>query len=227
MNRFLIQYKDRLVAVGVGCAIIGSVFYGIVPFLHAVSRARSDIAEKNIAQEVLLSRIAQKEQLTQRRNAIIENRDAIPVAPTEAQIITLIDTMERIAKKRRVAIRFAALTDEAIKLQKQKAESQKKDGTDTAVKTSRFGAEKYFVITLRGTFDEIVGMLYTLENAQYYIFMDAVTIVPQERTQRNEHVTGVILQAPGENRTTETVPAVTDNSVIATISARIPFKEQK
>ncbi len=226
MNHFLAQYKDRLAVLGVGLIIIGSVTYGIVPLLHTVHKARSDIAEKNIAQEMLITRIAQKEHLIQQRDAILKNRAMIPVMPTEGQIITLIDHVERIAQERGVVIRFAALTDEAVKLQKYKNKAQKKGIDDHLTEVMQFDMEKYFIITLQGTFDDVVGMLHTLENAQYYIFMDTVTIVPQEHVQRSGDVSGVVLQVPDADHIAQASTTRRD-TVIATINARIPFKEQQ
>lgn len=233
MNHIITQYTDRLAVIFIVLVIGVSVVFGIMPFVDALHEARRAIEEEHIAQDVHIQSTVHKERIRQEQKIIAENFALLPIVPTQTQIIALIELLEQMADERAITVRFAARTDDQIAIIKQKIRAKAKtltentEETEIVAKVTHTGPEKYFTVTLIGAFKDVTGFISIMENAPYYIFIDAVTIVPQRQMHKTAPRAGVVLVAPTDTETYKSSEIDDAKYVIATIDARIPFDDNK
>ncbi len=83
------------------------------------------------------------------------------------------------------------------------------------------------MITLTGSFNDVLGILRSIENAQYYIFMDNVDMVPQRMVDVRGRGAGVVLSVASDDDSSDVLTPAAKENVTATVIARIPFAESK
>lgn len=173
------KYTTRIVLFALLLAMVGIIWYGIVPLKQAIYEKMRGIQEFYAMRENRQKQVVRLPELKAQYNAILQNEKLLDVLISENEIVNSVKTFEGIANETHVEMSITAKENGQITEPKKvvvKADQPVKGDADLSLKNSAskekpadilsdipFDRYLYLSVRVRGRYEDIVVFLHKME----------------------------------------------------------------
>lgn len=206
MREIITRNSDRIAVAVVAVALVLAVTFGVAPMYRTVRDAHAALERDRIAIDVRTDRIVKGHRATADRDAVLAASSRIVRLPSDADIVHLVEDLERAAEQREVSVTFTATADTG---QAQKKGKEK----DKDANVRRLS------VAVTGPFPKVMSFLVAVENHSTVVSVETVALAPTGSTPAA--MSDALPAAPGA---APARPAVVPDTVDATIRIAVPVR---
>lgn len=197
------QYKEYVVIVMALCFAFVMVRYGIVP-LHGSIRERMDGIQGLLTdREIREGLVAKLPELRGQMSSVEENEDRLRVVIPKSRIVSLVETIENLAKETDNAIKIETDDQSGGSVSRVKQDSKNEDaskGDNHKEKTLRESLPSdhsiEITVTLTGKYNDILRFLQKIETMSYVTDILSVSLGVRRNDASGRVGTGIFTPNP-------------------------------